>query len=537
MSICDKNIIKKEFNDELILSKIKKDYGLDNINNISSNVEICTEIFNGPTFNSNFTKLVTGLTETSIGVFNVTDNELVFSYTFTGNTDTITAYTGNFEYQIYARNSENPQRVVDNITGIVTEPPVFKDTLVYSASTPFSAITNSGFTYLETINITNQQQEYVFNSNFSFYNNDCLFNKFITTDNLKNVYDENSSLYFVTLTNPNKPILGPFPVDPPKTPRTLTVNRTNALKEETYVFAVPQTIDTNNINCELITENLTIGPVIYSAFTLSYTPVNTTLMVSVNGITLSELDYTLSEDVILTLSQNLDPNKDSINVTYLTCDKTLDVIKSENYLITGITSGVTSAYTATDKVYYNTDHNTYEYYTEYDPTLIENTLLFINGVKLTYGFDYYYSVTVNNRIIFDGITLLPNDIIHIIYSSSKISEGNYGFINSPSNILEWKLTSPTLVSNRYDGNFLVEITESSDKTFTSTATTQQINVDYVNNELMYSTTIPTGLTSNNTYIWRVINNKVYSGITGDIFTTTNISNVGKFSLGNGINSY
>ncbi len=535
MSICDKNIVKTLFSEELILENIKKDYGLHNINNVNPGVEMCAEVFNGPTFNSNFTKLVTGLTETSIGFFNLSNEDLVFSYTFTGNTDTLTAYTGNFEYQIYARNIENPPNVVDNVTGLVPSTPTFSKTLVYSASTPFSAITNSGFTYLQNITISQSQQEYVFNSNFSFYNNECLFNRFIVTPNLQNVYDKDTSLYFVALFNPDRPILGPFTPELPKTPRTLTVNRTNIAEEETYVFAVPQEIDSTNIHCELITEDLTIGPVIFSAFTLSYPPLNTTLMVSVNGITLSDLDYTVSENVILTLSQNLN-SKDILTVTYLTCDKTLDVIKSENYLITGVTSGSTSAYTATEKVYYNTDHNTYEYYTEYDPTVIENTLLFINGVKLTYGFDYYYSITVNNRIIFDGVNLLPNDIIHIIYSASKINEGNYGIINSPTNNLEWR-SNPTLVSNRFDGNFLVELTESSDKTFTSTATTKQIIVNYTNGGTLYSTQIPSGLTTNNTYIWRVTNNKVYSGLTDNIFTTTNVSKVGKFSVGNGINSY
>lgn len=536
MSICDKNIVKTEVNDDLILENIKKDYGLFNVNNINPNVEMCVEVFNGPTFNSNFTKLVTGLTETSIGVFNVTDNDLIFNYTFTGNTNTLTAYTGNFEYQIYARNVENPPIIVDNVTGLVPTPPVFSDILVYSASTPFSAITNSGFTYLDNITISKAEQEYIFNSNYSFYNNDCLFDKFIVTPNLKNIYDENTSLYFVTLINPDSPVLGPFAAVQPKTPRTLTVNRETSLKEETYVFTVPQQIDSNNILCELITEKLTIGPAIFSAFTLSYTPVNASLMVSVNGVTLSDLDYKISENVILTLSQNLDPNKDILTVTYLVCNKNLDIIRSENYLITGITSGSTSSYIPTEKVYYNTDHSTYEYYTEYESSGVENTLLFLNGVKLTYGFDYYYSISVNNRIIFDGVILSPNDIINVIYTSSKIGEGNYGFINLPGNSLEWRV-NPTFVSNRFNGNFLVELTESFDKTFSSTATTKQIYVNYENGRTLYQTTIPTGLTANNTYIWRVTSNKVYSGLTDNIFTTTNISKVGKFSLGNGIKSY
>jgi hypothetical protein len=114
--------------------------------------------------------------------------------------------------------------------------------------------------------------------------------------------------------------------------------------------------------------------------------------------------------------------------------------------------------------------------------------------------------------------------------------GDYGVIES-NTILEWMVTTPPKVSERFDGHFLVEITDSSDTTFISTATTQQFIVNYVDNQLNYNINIPSGMTANNTYIWRVTNNKVYSGLLDNIFTTYNISSTGKFFTNNIINSY
>lgn len=538
MSICEKNITTNPYNDSFVLDNLQKNYGLKNIFNVQSNVLVCAEVFNGPTFNSNFTSLISGLTESSSGVFNFTNNQVDFSYTFTGFVSTLTAYTGEFQYRIYPRNIENPEIIVDQITGGTVQPDTFVNELTYSASTSFSVITNSGFTYTETLILPVKDEEYVFNSNYLFNPNSCLTDEVIVTNNLGNVYEDGYSLYFVTIVDPEEPILGPFPTPVPVSPETLTVTRKDDPENgQTYVFGVPQQTE-NSKFCQLITENLDINPVIPDKFTLSYKPFDNTVMVSVNGITLSPLDYTITDYVVLTLSQSLYVGKDLITVTYLACDKDLDYLKSENYQITGITSGVTSATTLVDKVYYNTDHNTHEYYTDYQIEDIDNILFFLNGIKLTYGVDFYQSVTRNNRLIFNPTIFNVSDIIHVIYTINGVTSGDYGTINRPGSLLEWKVSNPTNITSRIDGEFLVEITESNDPLFVSTATTQQIVVDYVNGQTLYNTPIPTtGITENKTYIWRVTNKKVYSGLLNNIFETERTSLVGKFITRKGINSY
>jgi hypothetical protein len=172
---------------------------------------------------------------------------------------------------------------------------------------------------------------------------------------------------------------------------------------------------------------------------------------------------------------------------------------------------------------------------DYQPEEAQNIILYLNGVKLTYGLDFYISTSVNNRIIFDGVSLVVSDILYLVYATDGYLSGDYELVTSDT-ILEWDTTIPTIVSDRLDGQFLVEITDSSDPKFTSTGKTQSI-VTYADNVSRYSIGIPEILEANKNYIWRVISNKVYSGLLGNIFNTYNTSKTGKFYTNNEINSY
>ncbi|MDB4326202.1 hypothetical protein N9966_00135 [bacterium] len=109
-------------------------------------------------------------------------------------------------------------------------------------------------------------------------------------------------------------------------------------------------------SCKLVNETLTIDPPSSNLFTISQKPSPNTLLVSVNGITLSDLDYTISADTIIVLTETLDPNRDIITASYLDCETDLNTIYSEKYqILSAITSGPTSAVTTSDKVYYNTE--------------------------------------------------------------------------------------------------------------------------------------------------------------------------------------
>lgn len=539
MSICEKDIIKLPYTEQVILDDIKKDFGLLNINNVKTTLNVCTEIFNGPSYTTNLTKLQTGLTETSMGVFNVTDSDMTFNYTFTGNLETLTAYTGNFEYEVYSRTNEFIAPDITTISGVAqNDQQNFNKRRVYRNSISFSAITNSGFSGTDLFDFVSGDQEYILNSNFSFFRKECSKKTKYIEPNLKYRYDNDKSLYFVTLTNPSEPILGPFPQPQPQTPEILTVVRRERPQnepDETYVFGVPTKIEPDN-QCRLIVEQLTINSPSSTLFSISNVPSPNSLMISVNGITLSTDDYTVSADTIIQLTQPLVLNKDIITATYVDCDEDIDTIYSEQYeILSAVTSGVTSGVTTTDKVYYNTDQNKFEYYLDFQPDEAENIILYLNGIKLTYGLDFYISTSVNNRIIFDGINLTISDILYLVYVTDGSLSGDYDLVNADT-ILEWDTITPVVVNDRVDGQFLVEVTEVTDSTFSSTGKTE-VNVSYEDGVSRYSITIPTTLEANKNYIWRVTSNKVYSGLLGNIFNTYNTSKTGKFYTNNEINSY
>jgi len=542
MSICNKDIVPIVFSDEIATENIKKKYGLFPINDIKPVVDVCTEIFEGPVYYTNLNKLMTGLTETSIGVFNITETDLITNFTFTGNTDTLTAYTGYFEYKVYSRALDFIPPEVNTVNGVNNSPPqLFNTNITYSASTHYSAITNNSYVINNTFSFLPRiDQEYILNSNNKFIKKNCLFKGEVYVEpNLGYTYDEDSSWYFVTLVNPDTPILGPFEKEPERTPSNLTVNETTRPNSKpTYIFAVPsETVARNGESCKLVNETLTINPSDGTLFSISKTPSPNTLLIAVNGITLSEYDYTVSADTIIRLTKSLNPNNDIITANYLDCDSNIDTIYSEQYqILSAITSGPTSAVTTTEKVYHNTEKNKYEYYLDYSPEDAEESMsLFLNGIKLTYGIDYYMSTSVNNRVIFDSITLSISDIIYVVYTSDGILEGDYDVVIG-NTILEWRVNQIT-VDDRLNGEFIVDITESSDPDFTSTGVTTGITVNYVYSKTNYSVNVPNTLEANKSYIWRVNSEKVYSGILDNIFITRSISRIGKFKTNNIINSY
>jgi len=256
-------------------------------------------------------------------------------------------------------------------------------------------------------------------------------------------------------------------------------------------------------------------------------------MISVNGVTLSPMDYEVTNKTVIRLVQPLTPLKDIITATYIQCDQELNSVYAEQYeILSAITSGTTAS--IGDKVFYNTDQNKFEYYMDFEPEDGRNILLYLNGIKLTYGLDFYMSTTIANRIIFDSVNLTIGDIIYLVYTSEGNLTGDYDLVNGDIS-LEWE-TSSIVVNDRLNGEFIVEITESSDTNFSSTGKTQTI-VEYEDEQTRYSSPIPQTLQANTNYIWRVISNKVYNGLLGNIFNTSTISRTGKFYTNNEINSY
>ena len=162
--------------------------------------------------------------------------------------------------------------------------------------------------------------------------------------------------------------------------------------------------------------------------------------------------------------------------------------------------------------------------------------LFLNGIKLTYGVDYYMSISVANRVIFNSITLSISDIIYVVYTSDGTLEGDYEVVVGNSS-LDWKSEPAPQVNDRLSGEFIVEITERNEPNYTSPGVTTGITASYVSGINFYSVGLPSTIEANKSYIWRVNSKKVYSGILDNIFITRSVSRIGKFKTNNEINSY
>jgi hypothetical protein len=530
MSLCERNIGKRPYTNQVPILELRKDYGLNNINNVNSEVFVCEEIFTAPTIVTNLTKIQTGLTETSIGVFDTTNNEVVFDYTFTGNTNVLLEYEGEFFYEVYPRTIGEGSPNLTNITGTVPPTPIFNNRIVYTNIIPFTELT--GLTRLDILPNVFGDQEWILNYSYNFKRKNCFNKSFIFNNTIKNEYDENQTEYFVTLVRPSEITLGPFRDEDPRSPEILTLNRRNTLEGETYIFGVPTTLEDKN-ECRLVVENLPVNKPETTIFNINNIPEPNSLMISVNGVTLSPMDYEVTNKTVIRLVQPLTPLKDIITATYIQCDQELNSVYAEQYeILSAITSGTTAS--IGDKVFYNTDQNKFEYYMDFEPEDGRNILLYLNGIKLTYGLDFYMSTTIANRIIFDSVNLTIGDIIYLVYTSEGNLTGDYDLVNGDIS-LEWE-TSSIVVNDRLNGEFIVEITESSDTNFSSTGKTQTI-VEYEDEQTRYSSPIPQTLQANTNYIWRVISNKVYNGLLGNIFNTSTISRTGKFYTNNEINSY
>lgn len=541
MNLCSKEISKRPYDSSVPLMELNKGYGLNIIYNVNSNVNICEDIFVGPTLDTNLTTIETGLTETSIGVFNLSDfpgGDVPFEFTFTGNTDVLSGYTGDFVYEIYPRTGDDIEipEIID-ITAEVPAQPTFSRFLTYRNEIPFSELS---LTNTDLIPNLVADQEWVLNYTYNFDRQNCVNKNKHFGETIKNTYDKTQSYYFVTLINPPEMDLGPFPEPIPTTPEILTLTRQTrpaSDPSDTYVFGVPTKLDDDINRCRLKVESLPVSGPNTTIFTVNGLPTPNSIMVSVNGITLSNDDYTVTDNTVITLIRPLSSGDDILTVTYIECEEQEDFVYSEQHeILTGITSGVTSATTINDKVYFNTDQGKFEYYTDFTTEEPENMILYLNGVKLTYGVDFYPSITVENRLIFESIDLKVTDIIYLVYTTDDGPPGNYGTIGI-DNELEWETQQPIVVNNRVTGEFTIEITDSTDVGFNS-INKVQITVEYQDGQSFYSTNIPINtLQSNKSYIWRVVSKKYYIGLLNNIFETKNISETGKFHTNNLINSY
>lgn len=178
-----------------------------------------------------------------------------------------------------------------------------------------------------------------------------------------------------------------------------------------------------------------------------------------------------------------------------------------------INSGYTNTELSTDRVFYNTTHNKYEYYLINNPA--SDIILSVNGSVLAPSVEYGKSSSDPRRIILEN-DINNGDIIEAFYTPTNSIMGG---ISNNVPIISWSIvTAP----KNNSGAFTIEVADVEDTTFTNVL--YSVEVSYVINQKTYSSIITlTNAKAGDKFIYRIKNEKFYTPIIGEIIYSVSYS--------------
>jgi hypothetical protein len=419
-------------------------------------------------------------------ILDTTATTIPLTFNFTANTDTFTANSTTFKYEIYKYNPNAEFFVLPaKYKSEIKEYSSFSGTSAFTDSIPISALTLDG-QYLV-------KGYYNFDVCTEFLNK--LGKKIDTlsyiTGNEYGLYDGNLDFFFTAIKKAEKP--------------TFLANGSN----------VPPA---NQLHQQVILPNpgeynITITNQ-YSGF----------FVLTLNGLVLANnYDYTYTGNVITLSSATV--AGDIITIAYTTSGG--NTLAGDNINISSpIVSGTTNN-EGVNTSYYNTTTGKYEIYTSVDPVSGGSIIVMLNGATLANGIDYYQSITNPKRIILEG-DLIVGDMITIVYFPA-ISVVNGIQISTPA--VTWQIASAPQLVNGY---FSLEV---------STGTTFNTYyysgyTPYVVNSFFYGDSFVASGQVGTTLYYRVKNTKEFETICGrGISSTTYSDTVSIIIQTNSINSY
>ena len=185
-----------------------------------------------------------------------------------------------------------------------------------------------------------------------------------------------------------------------------------------------------------------------------------------------------------------------------------------------IESGATGTQLSTDRVFYNTTQNRYEFYLTSVPN--SDVVLSLNGTILSKDIEYYLSLSDSRRIIFED-DLVVGDIIEAFYVPTAAING---LVPNNTPTISWSINdAPTQTF----GRFTIEVTDPSDEFFESIE--YSFIVDYIIGQKTYSNTITlTNAVAGDKFIYRVKNEKFYTPIIGETIYSVNYSDVNEIEI-------
>jgi hypothetical protein len=434
--------------------------------------------FNDPIYTmSGASRIVTGTTVSDDNIHIIDSGTTIdLTFSFTGNVDTfIDVDSTTFKYNIYPYNYD---------IKVFTSPPIFQ-----SGDIEWSGFSGaSAFTDTLLVSEFIVDGEYLVKGSYDFLTCTDYLNALEDSNDTAlpligtqyGIYDENFDNYFAMISKAIKPKFELTPTD----------------TRQLGALTVESTIVDGDVN-------------ITTTSSWAGSPI-----VSLNGLTLAEGvddDFTTDGDTISFNSPiNLD---DVITVAYVNSGNANGLL-SESLIVTDpIASGATDG-EGSNVYYYNTDISRYEIYMLSEPLEFNDVIVTLNGVTLAINLDYYQSTENSKRIILKGL-IYDTDVITITYNSF----GSYvGTIYVDNFDVYWTITpAPT----NDTGMFTLLVAE--DDTFSTaiySATTQ-----YVTNDSTYSVNVDLNGYTGSTVVYKVINQKDFTLITGDIITTITDSDI------------
>jgi hypothetical protein len=478
------------------------------INNFNERSDYTT--FNLPRYSiSGATKIVTGTTSASTGVYIVDTVGSGLTLTAIFN-----AYVGSFfsneingiKFELYYRLS--PTTIIVGspndpflLTGFVNSPVfhpnrtettdyfVRNNLITYKYIAGYSATT---FHY----DINNLEGEFIIKGYFRWTNmtyfasllGNIHYDNPILLGQPYGIYNDDYDYYFIYLKKADKPLISSSQI-------------------------ITDTVDLN-----VLTIKPSYDGQIY--YLLPNKPVSKPI-VTVNGVTLSNFEYTITGQTMIISGGTL-LTTDYVNIIYSRTPGS-QTIQTESYKITSIPSIGYPIYG--DKVIYNTGTTKYEFWL--DVKSRGDVILTVNGQTLSKNIDYYVSSSDSRRIIIEN-TLIVGDIINAFYNSvigdNQISNRSYQ--------ISWKIPPP----KNNMGFFTVEVANYGDIAF-STPIFSGITL-YTVNEDNYFTNVEFTGSYGTKYIYRVKNQKNYYTVLGELIHSVNYSDVIPLTINtNSLNNY
>ncbi len=373
----------------------------------------------------------------------------------------------------------------------------FTNSALYNFSIPYENLTgNTGNTvFLPSINLG--EGEFLMKSYWTYDVNTLLAKQQKVRKNtldtykrgtLYGLYVPETDWYFISMFEAEKPIFNDSTAPAPASIDSLVV----------------QTVLTNSGTTQYVINGLS-DPI-----------------VSYNGSVLAKgIEYSANTTASTPYIQLLFTPLDREILTYAYVDNgTSNNLYGDVYTIVTINSGATGTQTSSDRVFYNTTENKYEFYLVSSPA--SDIVLSINGSILAKDIEYYQSTSNERRIILEE-TLNVGDIIEAFYVPNASING---LVPSNTPTISWSINS---APSQVNGKFTIQYADSLDTNFDNILYSGV--TDYIIGEKTYNSFVTlTNAVAGDKFIYRVKNEKFYTPIMGETIYSYVYSDVNEIQI-------